>query len=115
MLPALNRVATAFDSFEEDSLGDFRSKLLNEIVLSLPKLKSPIREYLRAISLKSAAEGKKESLWTDTERFPALTEYALVSPLGLVHTLLPDLPKMIQTVETELEEELKRSMVPCHP
>ncbi|KAG8217898.1 muts domain V-domain-containing protein [Butyriboletus roseoflavus] len=92
LLPALKRVATAFDGFEESSLGDFHSKLLNEIVLSLPKLKSPVREYLNAISLKSAAEGKKESLWTDTQRFPALAEHAL----------------MIQTVETELEEELKR-------
>ncbi|KAH0827010.1 muts domain V-domain-containing protein [Lanmaoa asiatica] len=94
LLPALNRVATAFDDFEEGSLGDFHSTLLNEIVLSLPKLKSPVQEYLGAISLKSAAEGKKESLWSDTRRFPTLAEYAL----------------MIQTVETELEEELKRSM-----
>jgi DNA mismatch repair protein MSH3 len=78
-LPALGRVATAFNGFEEDSLGDFHSKLLNEIVLALPKLKCPIREYLGAISLKSAAEGKKESLWTDTQRFPKLAEYTLVS------------------------------------
>ncbi|KAF8843625.1 hypothetical protein BDN67DRAFT_964104 [Paxillus ammoniavirescens] len=92
LLPALNRVATAFDDFEEGSLGNFRSKLLNEIVLSLPKLKFPVREYLGAISLKDAAEGKKESLWTDTERFPALVDHAL----------------MIKTVETELAEELKR-------
>ena len=79
MLPALNRVATAFDGFEEVSLGDFHSKLLNEIVISLPKLKSPVRGYLGAISLKNAAEGKKESLWTDTQRFPRLAEHALVS------------------------------------
>ncbi|KIK97398.1 hypothetical protein PAXRUDRAFT_824943 [Paxillus rubicundulus Ve08.2h10] len=92
LLPALNRVATAFDDFEEESLGNFRSKLLNEIVLSLPKLKSPVREYLGAISLKDATEGKKESLWTNTERFPALVDHVL----------------MIKTVETELAEELKR-------
>lgn len=71
----------AFDGFEEASLGDFRSNLLNEIILSLPKLKSPVQEYLSAISFKSATEGKKESLWTDTQRYPNLTEYALVSPL----------------------------------
>ncbi|KAF8557342.1 hypothetical protein OG21DRAFT_1505567 [Imleria badia] len=92
LLPALNRVATALDDFEEGSLGDFRSKLLNEIVLSLPKLKYPVREYLSAISLKNAVEGKKESLWTDAQRFPKLVEFSL----------------MIQTVETDLEEELKR-------
>lgn len=80
LLPALKRVATAFDDFDGASLGDFRSELLNEIVLSLPKLKSPVQEYLNAISLKGATEGKKESLWTDTERFPKITEYALVSP-----------------------------------
>lgn len=82
----------AFDGFDEGSLGDFRSKLLNEIILSLPKLKSPVREYLSAISLKSAAEGKKESLWTNTQRFPKLAEFALVSalsPLPFIHTLLP--------------------------
>ncbi|KAF8447476.1 muts domain V-domain-containing protein [Boletus edulis BED1] len=92
LLPALNRVGMAFDGFEEGTLGDFRSRLLNEIVLSLPKLKFPIREYLSAISLKNAVEGKKEFLWTNTQRFPKLTDFAL----------------MIQTVETELDEELKR-------
>ncbi|KAF9218263.1 hypothetical protein BS17DRAFT_798646 [Gyrodon lividus] len=91
-LPALNRVATAFDSFTDESCAHFRSKLLNDIVLSLPKLKSPIRDHLGAISLKDAAQGKKESLWTDTQRCPALVDHQL----------------MIQTVETELGEELKR-------
>ncbi|KIJ68934.1 hypothetical protein HYDPIDRAFT_80554 [Hydnomerulius pinastri MD-312] len=92
LLPAFNRVATAFDGIEEEPLGGFRSKLLNEIFVSTPKLKSPIQKYLGVVSLKDAAEGKKESLWTDPERFPALVHHEL----------------MIQTVETELTEELKR-------
>ncbi|KAH7889258.1 muts domain V-domain-containing protein [Phlebopus sp. FC_14] len=91
LLPAFNKVATVFDSFE-GPLSSFRSRILNEIALSLPRLKSPTRNFLDAVSLKDAADGKKESLWTDSQRFPTLVELQL----------------MIRTVESELTDELKR-------
>ncbi|KAL4068083.1 muts domain V-domain-containing protein [Scleroderma citrinum] len=92
LLPAFNKVATAFDGLAEEPGGGFDSKLLNEIVLALPKLKIPMRELLGAVSLKGAEQGNKISLWKDPEKFPELVEFEL----------------MIQTIESELSEELKR-------
>ena len=71
-------MATAFDSLVDEADGGFRSKLLNEIVLSLPKLKVPMRDLLGDISLKDASQGNKVSLWKDTEKFPELVELELV-------------------------------------
>lgn len=92
LLPAFNKVANAFDGLVNEPSGGFTSKLLNEIVLALPKLKAPMRDLLSAVSLEEAAQGSKVSLWKDDEKYPALVELQL----------------MIQTVESELSEELKR-------
>ncbi|KAI6124838.1 muts domain V-domain-containing protein [Pisolithus croceorrhizus] len=92
LLPAFNKVANAFDGLVNEPGGGFTSKLLNEIALALPKLKAPMRDLLGAVSLKEAAQGNKMSLWKDDEKYPALVELHL----------------MIQTVESELSEELKR-------
>lgn len=71
-------MATAFDSLVDEPGGGFRSKLLNEIVLALPKLKLPMRDLLGDISLKDASQGNKVSLWKDTEKCPELVELDLV-------------------------------------
>ncbi|KAH7922832.1 hypothetical protein BV22DRAFT_1113691 [Leucogyrophana mollusca] len=91
ILPAFDRIACVFDDYEGDADNAFKSKLLNEILQALPKLKAPVRELLNTISLKNAAQGKKELLWTNTAQHPALEELHL----------------FIRTVEVELEEELK--------
>lgn len=69
----------AFDGLVDEPGGGFRSKLLNEIVLALPKLKIPMRDLLNTISLKEASQGNKVSLWKDTDKFPELVEFELVS------------------------------------
>ncbi|KAI6039948.1 muts domain V-domain-containing protein, partial [Pisolithus marmoratus] len=92
LLSAFNKVANTFDGLVNEPGGGFTSQLLNEIVLALPKLKTSMRGLLDAVSLKEAAQGNKMSLWKDDEKYPALVELRL----------------MIQTVESELSEELKR-------
>ncbi|KAH7910649.1 muts domain V-domain-containing protein [Hygrophoropsis aurantiaca] len=90
ILSAFNKIAHTFDNYSGGT-DSFNSNLLNEVMRTFPTIKSPIRELLNRISLNRAAEGKKESLWTNPDDCPAL---------GELHIL-------IQTVEVELEEELK--------
>lgn len=59
----------------------FRSPILNDVIYTLPKLKDPIQNLLRVFSLKMAAEGKKESLWTDPDKYPELDGITAVSLL----------------------------------
>lgn len=88
----LSAFATVTSAFPEHS-EEFRSKLLNDIFSSLPKLKAPIQALLATIDIKKANSGRKDELWTDSEQFPALDEYKL----------------LIETVKSELDEELKSS------
>jgi DNA mismatch repair protein MSH3 len=87
LLSAFGTVANAFP----DHLEEFHSKLLNDIFSSLPKLKAPIKVLLGAIDIKKANSGRKDELWANPEQYPALDEYKL----------------LIETVKSELDEELK--------
>ncbi|OAX39197.1 hypothetical protein K503DRAFT_690106 [Rhizopogon vinicolor AM-OR11-026] len=86
-LSAFRSVASAFPEYSEE----FHSTLLNDIFSSLPKLKAPTEALLAAIDVKKATSGKKDEMWTDPEQFPALDEYKM----------------LIETVKSELNEELK--------
>ncbi|KAF8652763.1 hypothetical protein AX16_004259 [Volvariella volvacea WC 439] len=88
LLPAFNQVALAFEPGEENT---FKSVLLNEIITSLPKLRDCTKKLLGAISLRKAAEGRKDEMWTDPERYPAIDD----AKVG------------IHAVEAELMDELK--------
>ena len=81
LLPAFNKIATAFDSFENSSDVGFKSRILNDVLFSLPKLKEPIKGFLDDISLKKAADGRKDTMWTDPEKYPAIADIDLVSIL----------------------------------
>ncbi|KAG2157395.1 muts domain V-domain-containing protein [Suillus clintonianus] len=87
LLSAFQIIVRAFPERSEE----FHSKLLNDIFSSLPKLKAPIKTLLGAIDIEKATSGRKDELWTDPEQFPALDEYKL----------------LIETVKSELDEELK--------
>ncbi|KAF5324788.1 hypothetical protein D9611_004290 [Ephemerocybe angulata] len=93
LLPAFNKIATAFDQENFTSTEDvgFESSLLNEIVFALPKIKGPIQSIIKEINLAKAKEGAMESLWTDFEKFPEIS----------------DLDLALQTIEVELTHELK--------
>ncbi|KAG5728291.1 DNA mismatch repair protein MSH3 [Termitomyces sp. T112] len=91
LLPAFNKIGQAFDNFESPSDVGFRSSLLNEIVFLLPKLKGPMKELMSAIRLDQAAEGRKDIMWTDPERYPEIN----------------DADVAIQIVNVELDDQLK--------
>lgn len=54
------------------------SPVLNEIISSFPRLKEPIKDLLATINLKKASEGKKDSMWTDLERYPSIIDADMV-------------------------------------
>ncbi|KAK2460594.1 hypothetical protein APHAL10511_007064 [Amanita phalloides] len=92
LLPAFHRVANSFSPVSHPSNDNLKSKILNDIVFRLPKIKGPVKDMLSALSLENASQGQKEKLWTDPERYPALAD------LGLA----------IQHVEIELADELAK-------
>jgi len=53
--------------------------LLRDIICSLPRVKTPVKELLGIVNLKKAAEGKKELMWKDPERYPAIIDSDMVS------------------------------------
>jgi DNA mismatch repair protein MSH3 len=78
LLPAFNKVALAYEAVDNpDSVG-LKSSLLNEIISSLPRLRQPMKELLGAVNLRKAAEGQKDSMWTDTEKYPEIIDADMV-------------------------------------
>lgn len=78
-----------------DNVSDvgFKSPVLNDIIATLPRLREPVQELIGMIVLKRAAEGNKKTMWSDSEKYPALAE----ADMG------------IQAVEMDLADELKSS------
>lgn len=52
--------------------------VLNEVFFSLPKLKEPMKRLLDDIVLKKAKEGRKDAMWQDPEKYPAIADIDLV-------------------------------------
>ncbi|EGN95451.1 hypothetical protein SERLA73DRAFT_59941 [Serpula lacrymans var. lacrymans S7.3] len=94
LLLAFKKVATVFEGCKDSADGGFRAKLLKELVISLPKLKQPVMDLLGSISLQKAFDGRKDTLWSDPDKYPALDDMAMA----------------IQAVEADLKEELKSSI-----
>ena len=55
-----------------------KSSVLNEIISSFPKLRETVKDLLAAVNLKKALEGKKDSMWTDLERYPSIIDADMV-------------------------------------
>lgn len=72
-----------------------------------------MKELLGAVSLKRAAEGNKDTMWTDPERYPSIADADLVRfCFELAGICLDyDWHQGIQAVEVELTEELKSSQL----
>lgn len=56
----------------------FKSKVLTDVIATLPKLREPIRGLMNTISLKMAKEGKKEQMWTDPDKYPDIDSLTVV-------------------------------------
>jgi DNA mismatch repair protein MSH3 len=61
------------------------SRLLKSIICSLPRVKVPVKELLGIVNLKKAAEGKKELMWNDPERYPDIIDSDMVSNVAFLH------------------------------
>jgi len=83
-LQAFDKIAAAYDTFEGPSDVGFKSKILNDILFSLPKLKDPIKGFLGDISLKKASEGRMDKMWTDPEKYPSIADIDLVRVSSVV-------------------------------
>jgi DNA mismatch repair protein MSH3 len=55
------------------------SNFLRGIICSLPRVRPPIKKLLGIVNLKNAAKGKKEMMWNDPERYPAIIDSDMVS------------------------------------
>jgi DNA mismatch repair protein MSH3 len=86
LLVAFNRIGNAFDLF--DSLSDvgFKSGILNDIIAALPKLKEPMKALLKDIVLRKAAQGDREMMWADPEKYPEISDFEMVCPILLSAT-----------------------------
>ena len=68
----------AFDAVESPIDVGFKSTVLNDIIYSLPKLKESMANLMGAVSLKNAAEGRRDIMWTDSERYPKIADTDMV-------------------------------------
>ncbi|KAH9001542.1 DNA mismatch repair protein MSH3 [Lactarius akahatsu] len=91
LLPAFNKIATAFPNFESPTAVGFKSALLNGIFYALPLLREPVQQLVNAVVLKKAAAGNKAEMWVDSERYPEIA----------------DADGAIILVEKELDDQLK--------
>ncbi|KAL1748072.1 muts domain V-domain-containing protein [Schizophyllum fasciatum] len=119
LLTAFQRIGNAFRDVEAPKDVGFQSSILNEIVYALPKIKPAVDSILAQISLKEAAAGNKQHLWTDPGRYPevldafqgrAMTEFELGEELKNVRKVLrfPSL-KWLHQADDEYIIEVKKS------
>lgn len=96
MLPAFDKIGTSFGDVDPENPEsiELTSKLLKGILCSLPRVRAPVKDLLSIVNLKKAAEGKKDIMWNDPERYPAII----------------DSDMSLQAIEVELMDELKSSM-----
>lgn len=63
----------------DSSQAGFKSPLLNDMIHAFPALRSSITELIGHICMKRAAEGRKDELWLDKEKYPRIEETRMVS------------------------------------
>lgn len=70
-----------------------------------------MRDILGIVSVKKAAEGRKDTMWIDPERYPVIADTDLVctriSHLFIIGYFNNTSRQALQAVEVELMEELK--------
>ncbi|KAI0792873.1 muts domain V-domain-containing protein [Abortiporus biennis] len=91
LLPAFNKIGAAFEAVENSKDVGFKSDILNDVIATLPKLKEPMKALLGEIKLAMCADGRKEAMWTDPDKFPDIDGITM----------------SIQILESELMDELR--------
>ena len=72
-------MAEVFDPVSQPATVGLKSKILNHVIFSLPRIREAVKEMLEAVSLEEASKGQKEDLWTDPKRYPAIHDMQFVS------------------------------------
>lgn len=85
---ALEKIAFAFEPVTQPADVGFGSRILNNIVYSLPALRGPIKELLLIVLLTEAAKGNKASMWKSPERYPAIVDIQMVGDHALRYNQL---------------------------
>ncbi|KAF8831364.1 hypothetical protein HHX47_DHR1000478 [Lentinula edodes] len=100
LLPAFKKIAFAFEPMRDSdsSQAGFNSPLLNDMIHAFPALRSSITELIGSICIKRAAEGRKDQLWLDKEKYPRIEE----TRMGL-HAVEIELREMLKTVRKILK------------
>ena len=76
----MKRAAQAIGQLSpNDDMGP-SSKILREIVISLPKVLPIVNKHLGSISVLKAKENNKIGLWTDPQKYPNIRDAQDVSP-----------------------------------
>ncbi|KAJ7685045.1 DNA mismatch repair protein MSH3 [Mycena polygramma] len=87
LISVFYKIGSVFEPVHTSADVGLKSKLLNDIIFSLPPLKKPMR---KGINFKQAAEGKKDSMWRDSSKYPLVEDNILA----------------LHAVEVELDQEL---------
>ncbi|KAJ3864053.1 DNA mismatch repair protein MSH3 [Lentinula novae-zelandiae] len=100
LLSAFKKIAFAFEPMRDSdsSQAGFKSPLLNDMIHAFPALRSSITELIGHICMKRAAEGRKDELWLDKEKYPRIEE----TRMGL-HAVEIELREMLKTVRKILK------------
>jgi DNA mismatch repair protein MSH3 len=64
-----------------------KSKVLNDIISSLPRLREPMKDILKTINLQKLAQGDKTSIWSDWDRHPEIEDAKMVCFNMVVYTI----------------------------
>lgn len=92
LLPAFEKIGNAYmEDFQTPVDVGLESPILNEIIYSLPKLRHDMKDFIDAVKIDEAKEGRKELMWWNPDRFPDLVNAA----------------ELLHTAEIELKEELR--------
>ncbi|KXN82576.1 DNA mismatch repair protein MSH3 [Leucoagaricus sp. SymC.cos] len=95
LLPAFAKISNAFEEFPSPAAVGLKSPILNEIIYTLPTLKSTMKTFIDAVDLNQASEGRKDQMWRDPDKFPGI--------IDAVHVYA----QCLRTAEAELTEELR--------
>jgi hypothetical protein len=68
-----------------------------------------MKELLSIVSLKKAAEGRKDTMWNDPERYSVIADIDMVGRFLIAENSDLILLKALQAIALELEDELKSS------
>ncbi|EJD46059.1 hypothetical protein AURDEDRAFT_87246 [Auricularia subglabra TFB-10046 SS5] len=91
ILSAFRKIANTFKGFDAEFGPGMRSRLLNDILATLPSIRDIVERLTENFSFDAAAKGQKEHLWRNEDMYPAVDSRIFA----------------ITATESDLQDELK--------